>query len=107
MYFLLFSIFDVLRIFAALQMFFYKFLLRWGKTKKILCPAYSLKLKNVILFVNQMVIFAMKIDVENDNVVSTLSNVVQFNVENHSVISTLFNVANFNADVQNVASTLI
>ena len=101
MYFLLFSIFDVLRIFAALQMFFYKFLLRWGKTKKILCPAYSLKLKNVILFVNQMVIFAMKI------VVSTLSNVVQFNVENHSVISTLFNVANFNADVQNVASTLI
>ena len=30
-YFLLFGIFDVLRIFEAMQMFFYKFLLKWGK----------------------------------------------------------------------------
>ena len=45
-------------------MLFYKFLLKWGKMKKILSPAYFLKLKNIILYLNrgsiffQMVIFA-------------------------------------------------
>ena len=34
MYFLLFSIFDVLRIFEALQIFFYKFHLKWGKAEE-------------------------------------------------------------------------
>ena len=85
---------------------------------KILSPAYSLKLKNIILFLGQrffflqMVIFTtlpkiVKIDIENDNVDSTLSNVVQNNVEKGNVDSTLFNVLNFKIDVHSVFSTLI
>ena len=93
-----------------------------GKFEKILSPVYSLKLKNIILFFNQGLIFfsndhisnvvlmlpnVVKIDVENGNVVSTLSNIVQFNVEKHNVVSKSFNVVNFNVDVHNVVSTLI
>ena len=102
-------------------MFFYKFLLKWGKIKKILSLAYSLKLKKIILLLNWRLIFlnghihnvvstlpnVVKIDVENDNVVSTLSNVIQFNVEKHKVVSTIFNVVNFNVDVHNAGSPLI
>ena len=49
-FFLLFSIFNVFRIFKNLQIFFYKSLLKWGKMKKILSPAHSLKFKNIIWF---------------------------------------------------------
>ena len=119
---MLFSIFDVLRIFEALQIFFYKFLLKWGKLKKVLSPAYSLKLKNIVLLLNWDLIFlknghiwnvvstlpnVVKIDVENDNAVSTLSNVVQFNLEINNVVSTLLNVVNFSVDEHNVVSMLI
>ena len=38
-------------------MFFYKFLLKWGKMKKILSPTCTLKLKNIILFLNWGLIF--------------------------------------------------
>ena len=90
--------------------------------KKILSPAYSLKLKNIILFLNWGLIFfsngqirnivstllnVLKIDVENDNAVSTLSNNVQFNVKIHNIVSMLLNVVNYNADIHNVVSTLI
>ena len=89
---------------------------------KILIPPYSLKLKNIILFLNHGLIFfpngdirkvvstlpnVVKIDAENDNVVSTLSNFVQFNVGIYNVVSTFLNVVNFNLDVQKVVSTLI
>ena len=49
----------------------------------------------------------VKIDVKNDNVVSTLSDVVQIIVEIDNVDSTLVNVVNANVDVRNVVSTLI
>ena len=92
------------------------------KVKKMLSPAYSLKLTNIILFFNrglfsfkkwsyQNVISTLsnvaKIDVENSNFVSKLSNVVQFYVEKRNVVSTLFNAVNFNVDVHNVALMLI
>ena len=68
----------------------------------MLSPAYSLKLKTIILFLNQG-LFSLK----NSNFVSKLSNVVQFYVEKRNVVSTLFNVVNFNVDGQNVALMLI
>ena len=85
------------------------------KLRKMLSPTYSLKFKNIILFLNRGLYFfsnghipnVAKIDVENDNVVSTLSNVVQFNVEKHNVVSTLFYIVNFNVAIHNVVSTLI
>ena len=90
--------------------------------KKILNPAYSLKLKNIILFLNRDWFFfsnshicnvvstlpnVVKIDVENKNVVSMLSYVIQFNVEIYNVVSTLLNVVNYNVDVRNVVSMVI
>ena len=87
--------------------------------EKILSPAYSLKLKNIILFLNQGLVFFsnghirnvvstlpndVKIDVENDNAVSLLSN---FNVKIQNVVSILLNVLNYNIDVHNVVSTVI
>ena len=54
-----------------------------------------------------MLINVVKLGVENNNIVLTLSNVVNINVEIDNVGSTLFNVVNFNVDKQNVDSALI
>ena len=63
----------------------------------------NVHIRNVVLTLSNVV----KIDVENDKVISKLSSVVQFNVEIHNFVSTLLNVVNFNVDVHNVVSTMI
>ena len=88
----------------------------------MLSPTYSLKFKNIILFLNRCLYFfssdhihnvvsmlpnVVKIDVKNDNVVLTLSNVIQFNVEKHNVVSMLFYAVNFNVDIRYVVSTFV
>ena len=118
---MLFSIFDVLRIFQALQIFFYKFFLKWGKNEEDFESSIFFEGRKYFLFFNFVsdyfsngYIFnvvstlpnVVKIYVEND-VVSTLSNIVQLNVEIHNVVSMLLDVVNFNVDVHSVVSTLI
>ena len=49
----------------------------------------------------------MKLDVENNSIVSTLSNVVSINDEIDNFDLKLLNVVNFNIDIHNVVSTLI
>ena len=73
--------------------------------KKILRSAYSLNLKNIVLFLNRSLIFFSNGRI--CNVVSTLLNVVKIDVENDNVVSTLLNLVNYNFDVNNVVSTLI
>ena len=119
-----FSIFDVLRIFAALKIFFYIFLLKWRikwrrfwvqcilwSSKILFCfwhEAYFLFFSNgQIRNIVSTLLNVVKIYVENDNVVSTLYNVAQINVEIDNVDSTFFNVVNFKVDVHNVFSMLI
>ena len=118
---MLFGIFDVLRLYEALQILFYKFLLKWGKNEDFESTIFFQAQKYHFVFQSRLNFFpnghicnavstfpnAVKIHVENDNIVSKLSNVVQFNVEIYNVVSTLLNVVNFNVDVHNVVSTLI
>ena len=76
-----------------------------NKMKKIFCPAYSLKLKNIILFLNRGLIFIFFPNGYIHNVVSMLPN-VKFYVENGSVVSTLSNVVQINIEMDNLDSTL-
>ena len=93
---MLFSIFDVLERFEALRMLFYKFLLKWGRNEKNFESSISFEVQKYYFVLNRGFIFFFKwlysqrcFDVvqlcENRrwkwHVVSTLSNVAQFNVE--------------------------
>ena len=119
---MLFNVFDVLETFEALQIFFYKLLLKWGENEEDFessiffeAQKYYFAFKSRLIFfpnghisnVASMLPNVAKIHVENDNLVSALCNVVQFKVEIHNVLSTLLKVVNFNVDVHNVVSMLI
>ena len=99
---MLFSIFDVLRIFEALQILFYKFLLKWGKIEEDFESSIFLESqKYYFAFESRLFFWNGHIR----NVVSTLPNVVKIDVENDNVVSTLSNIVQFNVEIQN--STLI
>ena len=101
---MLFSIFDVLRIFEALQILFYKFLLKWGKIEEDFESSIFLESqKYYFAFESRLICCCFFWNGHIRNVVSTLSNIVQFNVEIHN----LLNVVDFNVDVHNVVWALI
>ena len=62
----------------------------------------NIHFRNVFLTFTNVV----KLEVENDKVVSTLSNVVHINVETPNVDSKLFDIVNSNVEIYNVVSTI-
>ena len=97
-------------------MFFYKFLLKWGKMKKNVESNIFFKVQKYYFVFESRLIFFSNGHIRNvvstfPNVVkidvSTLSNIAQFNVEKHIVISALFYVVNFNVIIHNIVSTLV
>ena len=112
---------DLLRIFAALEVFFNIFHLKWGikwrwlwnSSQKFEFSVFNLKWFIFVLygnghFLNVLSTLAsvVKLDLENGKVVSTLPNVFHTKVDIHDVDLTLFDVVSLNVDTYNVVSTL-
>ena len=106
---------NLLRTFATLQVLLDILLLTKGASEDYEIVVKNFFFPSIFLFFLEAVIFTTLLDVYqhcktrrwNDNVVSTLSNVVHVNVGIHNVDSTLLDVVNFNVEIHNVASTLI
>ena len=123
---------DIIRIFAALQILFLIFPLKWGiMSTRFWNSNLNLEFSVFVLFVylfifSKLKIFfwsfqlfvngrihnvvltlinVVKLDFEN-NVVSMLYSVVNINVKIDSIDLTLFNMLNFNIEIHNFFSTL-
>ena len=72
----------------------------FGSSKIFFCSFQRLENGHILSVVSTL-INVMKIDVENNSIVSALD------AEIDNVNLTLFNAINFNADIHNVVSTLI
>ena len=103
-----FSIFDVLRIFEALQVFFYKFFLKWGKNEEDFESSIFFEAQKYYLPFESRLNFFFKCSYSQRclDVAQRCEN-RRWNTKIHKVVSTLLNVANFNVDVHNVVSMLI
>ena len=86
---MLFSIFDVLRIYEALKISFYKFLLKWGKNEHFESTIFFEAQKYYFVYESRLNFFP---NGHFRNVVSTLPNVVKIDVE----------VVQFNVEIYNV-----
>ena len=80
---LLFSIFDVLRIFEALQKFFNKFLLKWGKNEEDFESSTFFEAQKYYLVFESRLNFLSNGHISN--FVWTLPNVVKIDVENDNL----------------------
>ena len=111
---MLFSIFDVLRIFWGSANIILQIRLKMGKNEEdfesiIIFEAQ----KYIYIFLNRGLIVFFQMDVfatlflRCQTLWKSTLKVVQFNVEIHNVFSTLSNVVNYNFDVHNVFSMLI
>ena len=86
------TVFFMILIFAALQVFLNSFLIKWGKKWKRLWNSSKKNLDSIYSIWNDFFCYfskwwfsqrCLKLDVEMDNVVTTLSYVVYINVETH------------------------
>ena len=104
---MLFSIFDVLRIYEALKISFYKFLLKWGKNEHFESTIFFEAQKYYFVCESRLNFFPKVIFATLFRRCPTLwkSTLKLFN--STLKYTTLLSVVNFNVNIHNVVSTLI
>ena len=116
---MLFTIFDVLRIFEALQKLFYKFLLKWKIEEDFESSMFLESQKYYFAFESRFIIFFFELVIfatlfrrcpmlwKSTLKMTTLFRRCLTLFNSTLKYTTLLNVVDFNVDVRNVVSTLI